>query len=74
MGGDWWIVRGLGFLILSVLAVGGLGMAAIVVWEFPSLEVSFLFIPWIAMAAVGTTLLWAVMALVTLFKRRAASE
>lgn len=70
MGGDWYVVRGLGLMILSVLSIGGMGILAIVAWEYPQLEVSFLFIPWVAMAAVGMTLLWALTALATLFRTR----
>lgn len=66
------MVRGLGLLILAVLSIGGLGMVAIVAWEYPRLEVSFLFIPWLAMAAVGMSLLWILVALMTFFGARRA--
>jgi hypothetical protein len=36
----------------------------------PHLEVSFLFIPWVAMAATGMILLWALMALGTFVKSK----
>jgi hypothetical protein len=70
MGGDWYVVRGLGLLILTVLVIGGLGLVSVVLWEYPQLELSFFFIPWLAMAALGMILLWVVTALATLIRTR----
>jgi hypothetical protein len=69
MGGDWHVVRGLGLLILTVLVLGGLGMAAIVAWEYPTLQVSF---PFITGAAIAMILLWMVAALAIFIKTRRA--
>lgn len=72
------MVRGLGLLILTVMAIGGLWILAIVAWlDDPQFEFSFIFvlIPWVVMAAIGMILLWALTALATLFRtRRARAE
>ncbi len=73
MGGDWHVVRGLGLLILTVVAIGGLWIMGMIAWlHYPRFEVSFMFVfvPWAVMATVGMTLLWAFTAIATFFRVR----
>ena len=59
MGGNGFVVKALGLLILAVVGVGGVGMIALVSrLELPQLNVGFLFIPWAVVATIAMALMW----------------
>ena len=59
MGGNQFAVRVMGVLIVAVMAIAGVGTIAVLSSvDMPQLEVSYLFVPWAAVATAGMTLLW----------------
>ena len=59
MGGNGFVVKALGLLILAVVGVGGVGMIALVSrLELTQLNVGFLFIPWAVVATIAMALMW----------------
>ena len=72
MGGNRFVVRVLGLLILAVVGVGGIGTTLVLSrLELPQLDVAFLFIPWAVVTTTGMALLWSGAAVAVYFRTRA---